>query len=103
MWLYYSTLHFKSQFTTVYKRMAFLLHYLQAQNYADRSGTTQKHTIMKKDSNKKPFDKAQGKNIQEANIFKVRHSLSHLLATAVLEQYPKTTLGIGPVIDNGFY
>lgn len=58
---------------------------------------------MKKDSNKKSLDKAQGKNIQEANIFKVRHSLSHLLATAVLEQYPKTTLGIGPVIDNGFY
>ena len=45
------------------------------------------------------------KNIkdQEANIFKVRHSLSHLLATAVLEQYPKTKLAIGPVIENGFY
>ncbi len=39
----------------------------------------------------------------EGQVFKVRHSLSHLLATAVLEQYPKTTLGIGPVIDNGFY
>ena len=39
----------------------------------------------------------------EKNIFKVRHSLSHLLATAVLEKYPETKLGIGPVIENGFY
>jgi threonyl-tRNA synthetase len=40
---------------------------------------------------------------QDNQIHKVRHSLSHLLATAVLEQYPKTKLAIGPVIDNGFY
>ncbi len=32
-----------------------------------------------------------------------RHSLAHLLASAVLEQYPDAKLGIGPVIDNGFY
>lgn len=32
-----------------------------------------------------------------------RHSLAHLLASAVLEQFPDTRLGIGPVIDNGFY
>jgi threonyl-tRNA synthetase len=32
-----------------------------------------------------------------------RHSLAHLLASAVLEQFPNTKLGIGPVIDNGFY
>ena len=32
-----------------------------------------------------------------------RHSLAHLLASAVLEQFPDTKLGIGPVIDNGFY
>ena len=63
----------------------------------------QKTNIMKKTNKKTPFDKAQGKNVQEMNIFKVRHSLSHLLATAVLEQYPKTKLGIGPVIENGFY
>lgn len=36
-------------------------------------------------------------------MFSVRHSLSHLLAAAVLEKYPKTKLGIGPVIENGFY
>lgn len=34
---------------------------------------------------------------------KIRHSLAHLLAAAVLKKYPKTKLGIGPVIENGFY
>lgn len=32
-----------------------------------------------------------------------RHSLAHLLAAAVLEQFPDAQLGIGPVIENGFY
>jgi len=36
-------------------------------------------------------------------IEKIRHSLSHLLAQAVLELWPNTKLGIGPVIENGFY
>lgn len=34
---------------------------------------------------------------------RVRHSLSHLLAMAVLEKFPRAKLGIGPVIENGFY
>ena len=33
----------------------------------------------------------------------IRHSLAHLLAAAVLEKYPGVKLGIGPVIENGFY
>lgn len=37
------------------------------------------------------------------NIEQKRHSLSHLLAMAVLEKFPKTKLGIGPTIENGFY
>src|SRR3989338_8630739 len=36
-------------------------------------------------------------------IHKIRHSASHLMATAVLEFFPKAKLGIGPVIENGFY
>ena len=39
----------------------------------------------------------------ESNIEKIRHSLSHILASAVLELWPKTKLGIGPAVDNGFY
>lgn len=33
----------------------------------------------------------------------IRHSLAHLLAMAVLEIDPGAKLGIGPVIENGFY
>lgn len=33
----------------------------------------------------------------------LRHSTAHLLAAAIKEIYPKTQLGIGPVIENGFY
>jgi len=33
----------------------------------------------------------------------VRHSLAHLLAAAVLKKFPKAQLGIGPVIEDGFY
>ena len=37
------------------------------------------------------------------NLANKRHSLAHLLAASVLEMYPDTKLGIGPVVDNGFY
>ncbi len=33
----------------------------------------------------------------------IRHSLAHILATAVQELYPGTKFGIGPSIENGFY
>ncbi|OGY26313.1 MAG: threonine--tRNA ligase [Candidatus Woykebacteria bacterium RBG_16_43_9] len=33
----------------------------------------------------------------------MRHSAAHLLAAAVKRLYPKTSLGIGPVIEDGFY
>jgi len=38
-----------------------------------------------------------------SKIEKIRHSLAHLLAAAVLQKFPKAKLGIGPVIENGFY
>src|SRR3989339_1361081 len=37
------------------------------------------------------------------NIEKIRHSLAHIMAQAVLEIWPKTKLGMGPAIENGFY
>jgi threonyl-tRNA synthetase len=40
---------------------------------------------------------------EEVNMHEVRHSLSHLLAAVVLKKYPGTKVGIGPVIENGFY
>ena len=33
----------------------------------------------------------------------LRHSLSHILAAAVLEMFPDAKFGIGPAIENGFY
>ena len=37
------------------------------------------------------------------DINTVRHSLSHILAAAVLDMKPKTKLAIGPAISTGFY
>jgi threonyl-tRNA synthetase len=37
------------------------------------------------------------------NLHKVRHSLAHLTAAAVLKLWPDTKITIGPVIENGFY
>lgn len=37
------------------------------------------------------------------DLEKMRHTLSHVLAAAVLELYPDVAFGIGPAIDNGFY
>ncbi len=39
-------------------------------------------------------------NEQLSNI---RHSLAHVLASSVLEMFPDAKLGVGPVIETGFY
>ena len=36
-------------------------------------------------------------------LFKQRHSLAHVLAQATLAMFPEAKLGIGPVIEHGFY
>ncbi len=36
-------------------------------------------------------------------LHNIRHSLAHVLAAAVVEMFPHAQLGVGPVIDNGFY
>jgi len=33
----------------------------------------------------------------------IRHSLAHILATAVQHLWPKAKFGVGPVVENGFY
>ncbi|MBS1256270.1 MAG: Threonine--tRNA ligase 1 [Deltaproteobacteria bacterium] len=38
-----------------------------------------------------------------SDLYKIRHSLAHILAQAVLEIRPGAKLGFGPPIDNGFY
>src|SRR4029077_16072029 len=36
-------------------------------------------------------------------LHNLRHSLAHVLASAVVEMFPKAQLGVGPVIENGFF
>jgi len=43
------------------------------------------------------------KQAELSKVEKMRHSLAHILAYAVTEKYPKAKLGIGPIIENGFY
>ncbi len=37
------------------------------------------------------------------SLYRIRHSLAHIMAEAVLELRPGTKLGFGPPIDDGFY
>ena len=41
--------------------------------------------------------------MNDTNLDAVRHSLAHLLAAAVLKEFPDAKLAIGPTIENGFY
>jgi len=41
--------------------------------------------------------------MSEENLKKIRHSLAHLLAMAILKKDPQAKLAIGPAIENGFY
>lgn len=40
---------------------------------------------------------------ESAPLDHIRHSLAHLLAAAVLKEFPDAKLGIGPTVENGFY
>ncbi len=40
---------------------------------------------------------------QHDELYKMRHSAAHLLAAAVQQLWPDVKLGVGPVIENGFY
>jgi threonyl-tRNA synthetase len=39
----------------------------------------------------------------QQNLEHKRHTLAHLLAASVIDQYPHAKLTLGPAIDNGFY
>lgn len=44
-----------------------------------------------------------GEQSPEDELYRIRHSLAHVLAQAVLELRPGSTLGFGPPIADGFY
>lgn len=45
----------------------------------------------------------QGTENSSSDLYKIRHSLAHIMAEAVLEMRPGSTLGFGPPIADGFY
>ncbi len=40
---------------------------------------------------------------KESNIHAMRHSLAHIMASAIVRLWPDAKLGVGPVVENGFY
>ncbi len=40
---------------------------------------------------------------KESPLYKLRHSLAHILAQAVIQMRPDVKLGFGPPVENGFY
>src|SRR5512135_279307 len=46
---------------------------------------------------------AQQDKYKESQLYKIRHSASHIMAQAVLEMFPEGKIAIGPPIEDGFY
>lgn len=40
---------------------------------------------------------------QQDQLYAMRHSLAHIMATAIQHLWPDTKFGVGPVVENGFY
>ncbi len=53
-------------------------------------------------SSEKHFEH-EGEGVEHDELYTVRHSLAHVMAQAVLEMRPGSTLGFGPPIRDGFY
>lgn len=46
---------------------------------------------------------SSAENTELEHVMRMRHTLSHVMATALTELYPGIQFGIGPAIQNGFY
>lgn len=42
-------------------------------------------------------------SVEQGKLHPMRHSLAHIMATAVTTLWPEAKLGVGPVVENGFY
>lgn len=40
---------------------------------------------------------------QQSDLHAMRHSLAHIMATAITRLFPQVKLGVGPVVEHGFY
>lgn len=43
------------------------------------------------------------KDNKSDNLHAMRHSLAHIMATAIQKLWPEAKFGVGPVVENGFY
>lgn len=41
--------------------------------------------------------------LENSQLYAMRHSLAHIMATAIAELYPGVKFGVGPVVEHGFY
>ena len=48
-------------------------------------------------------EKNNNQQYEDTHLFRVRHSLAHVMAEAVLERFPEAKFAIGPPIEDGFY
>lgn len=48
-------------------------------------------------------EQAAGKLSREERLYRIRHSTAHVMAEAVLREFPGARIAIGPPIENGFY
>ncbi|PJF21372.1 MAG: threonine--tRNA ligase, partial [Phototrophicales bacterium] len=40
---------------------------------------------------------------EDSKLYRIRHSLAHVMAEAMLERFPDAKIAIGPPIEDGFY
>ena len=45
----------------------------------------------------------QNEDYEKSELYRIRHSTSHVMAEAVLELFPEAKFAIGPAIEDGFY
>ncbi|MFN7036104.1 MAG: threonine--tRNA ligase [Bellilinea sp.] len=49
------------------------------------------------------MDQNHQERYEDSELYRIRHSLSHIMAQAVLEMFPEAKYTIGPPVENGFY
>ena len=40
---------------------------------------------------------------EDSQLYRIRHSVAHIMAEAMLERFPDAKIAIGPPIEDGFY
>jgi threonyl-tRNA synthetase len=58
---------------------------------------------MAAESHEELAEKVQDLSPEELKLFRIRHSLAHVLAHAVMDLYPDVQFGFGPPVSDGFY